>query len=248
MANFSNLVITKKGQELLAKIISGAGGIKFTKIKTSDTGYKASALENLNALGSLKQSSPIIGVTRTNNSAVMVEALINNTELTSGYYLRTIGLYAQDPDNGEILYAACAELSGGCYMPAYNGITISGARMQFVTTVGNSDNISITVDPAGMASIELLERKIAEHNKSETAHENLFANAGKKVLSERIRDSDKPDYGLGGGGGWKGYLETSPYSGNAEISLVVNDTEYDGKNISRDPENSPNGTIIIKEI
>ncbi len=35
MAEFSNLVITKTGQELLAKIISGADGVRFTKIRVT---------------------------------------------------------------------------------------------------------------------------------------------------------------------------------------------------------------------
>ncbi len=245
MAEFSNLVITKTGQELLAKIISGADGVRFTKIRTSDTGYKFSELETLTALSGIKQNTPIISVSRTNSTAIMVEALISNTELTVGYYLRTIGLYAEDPKKGEVLYAASAELSGGCYMPAYNGITVSGARIQFVTTVGNSNNISLLVDPAGMVSVELLEKKITEHNSSETAHVNV---PRVKVIAERIRDPNKPDYGLGGGGEWQGALEVASYSGNTDVSVVLNNSEYDGKNISRDAENSPDGTIIIKEI
>ncbi len=245
MADFSSLVITKTGQELLTKIISGTDGIRFTRIKTSDTGYKFSELETLTALSGIKQNTPIISVSRTNNTAIMVEALISNTELTLGYYLRTIGLYAEDPDKGEVLYAASAELSGGCFMPAYNGITVSGARIQFVTTVGNSNNISLLVDPAGMVSVELLEKKIAEHNNSETAHANV---PRVKVIAKRIRDPNKPDYGLGGGGEWQGALEVASYSGTAEVAVILNNSEYDGKNISRDAENSPDGTMIIKEI
>ncbi len=99
MAEFSNLVITRTGQELLSKIISGSGGIRFTRIKTSDTGYTLPELETLTVLTGIKQNTPIINVSRTNNTAIMVEALISNTELSAGYYLRTIGLYADNPDN-----------------------------------------------------------------------------------------------------------------------------------------------------
>ena len=33
--------------------------------------------------------------------------------------MRTLGLYAVDPDKGEILYAACIETTNNCYMPPY---------------------------------------------------------------------------------------------------------------------------------
>ena len=37
------------------------------------------------------------------------------------------------------------------------------------------------------------------------------------------------------------------YTGNAEVTVVLGGKEYDGKNISRDAENAPNGTFIIRE-
>ena len=40
MAEFSKLVITNKGQALIAKMIAGTGNIDFTKICTSSTQYR----------------------------------------------------------------------------------------------------------------------------------------------------------------------------------------------------------------
>ena len=86
-------------------------------------------------------------------------------KLTVGYHMKVLGLYALDPDDGEILYAACVELSGNCYMPPYNGITVSGAYIQLVTTVGNADNVSLEVNPAAIATIgdiQYLQEQISE--------------------------------------------------------------------------------------
>ena len=165
MAEFSKLVITNKGQALLAKMIAGSGNIEFTKISASSTAYTDAQLEGLTSLSNVKQTSLISKVTRTNEVAIKVEAAFTNTELTAGYYMKALGLYAVDPDAGEILYAVTRETSGNCYMPAYNGITVSGAYVQLVTTVGNADNVSLEVDQAAVATIgdiQELQKQIAD--------------------------------------------------------------------------------------
>lgn len=43
MAEFSKLVITNKGQALLAKMIAGSGNIEFTQISASSTAYTTDA-------------------------------------------------------------------------------------------------------------------------------------------------------------------------------------------------------------
>ena len=153
MAEFSKLVITTKGQALLAKMIAGTGDIEFTKVCASSTTYSESALEALTSISNIKQTSLVSKVTRTNSVAITVEAAFTNTDLTTGYYMRALGLYATDPDDGEILYAVTIETSGNCYMPAYNSVTVSGAYIKLVTTVGNSDSVSLEVDSAAVATI-----------------------------------------------------------------------------------------------
>lgn len=165
MAEFSKLVITNKGQALIAKMIAGKGNIDFTKICASSTTYTLAQLEALTSLSNIKQTSLISKVTRTNEVAIKVETAFTNNDLTAGYYMRTLGLYAIDPDVGEILYAVTIENSGNCYMPPYNGITVSGAYVQLVTTVGNADNVSLEVDAAAVATIgdiQELQKEIAD--------------------------------------------------------------------------------------
>ena len=170
MAEYSKLIITKKGQALLAKLIAGtAEDIPFTKICSSSHQYEVTALEALEALEDIEQTSTVSRITRTNEVAIKIETAFTNSDLTEGYYMYTLGLYAEDPDDGEILYAVTAEQTGNCYMPPYNGVTVSGAYIQFVTTVGNSENVSLEVDSAAVATIadirelqELLDDRTSE--------------------------------------------------------------------------------------
>lgn len=152
MAEFKKLVITTKGQALMAKLMSGAATVKFTKIAVSDTTYTDGQLEALTSISGVKQTTLISKVIRTNNVAVQVEGAVTNSELSTGYYMRTIGLYALDPNEGEILYAVTNASVAG-YMPPYNGITVSGAFFKLVTTVSNASNVTLDVDPAAVATI-----------------------------------------------------------------------------------------------
>lgn len=165
MAQYSKLVITNNGQELMAKMIAGTGNISFTRVCASSTQYTESQLPGLSALSGIKQETLVSKVTRTNNVAIKVEAALTNASLTTGYYMRTLGLYAVDPDKGEVLYAVCVESTGNCYMPPFNGVTSSAAYIQLYTTVGNADNVTLEVSPGAYATIgdiQALEAEIAD--------------------------------------------------------------------------------------
>ena len=166
MAEFSKLVVTRKGQALIAKILAGtATDIDFVSVAGWVVYYSVDELEGLESLSAIMQESEISRKTRTNEVAVKVETAFSNTDLTVGYHMRTLGLFANDPDEGKILYAATVETSGNCYMPPYNGITVSGAYIQLITTVGNADNVSLEVNPAAnatFADVQRLQKQIDE--------------------------------------------------------------------------------------
>lgn len=160
---FSTFVITNKGQALMAKLMQGKGTCTFTAIKLSSQAYTENQLVGLNALGNVKQTTPISKKTVINATSIQIEGAIDNTKLTVGYNIQTIGIFANDPDEGEILYAVARATTAG-YMPPYNGITVSGGYFKFVITVGNANNVTIQLDPAGYATIgdvDALNKEIA---------------------------------------------------------------------------------------
>ena len=151
MAEFSPFVITGKGQALMAKLIAGSGIANFSAIKTSSTVYTQEQLASLTSLTNIKQSASISSISRINNTSVNIKGALNNKDLATGYTVNTIGLYAIDPDEGEILYAVARATQAG-YMPPYNSITSSGILFDFVITVGNAANVTVTVNPAAVAT------------------------------------------------------------------------------------------------
>lgn len=157
----ASFIITNKGQALMAKLMQGTGTCDFTNIRLSSQVYSDAQIPGLTSLANVKQTAPVTKKTVINSTSIQIEGAVDNTQLATGYNIQTIGIYATDPDDGEILYAAARAITAG-YMPPYNGITVSGGVFKFVITVGASSQVTLTVDPAGYASIADIQSLEAE--------------------------------------------------------------------------------------
>ncbi len=67
-------------------------------------------------------------------------------------------------------------------------------------------------------------------------------------IATRVREAWRPDYGLGAEWDGTAALEVSPYTGEAEISVIVNDTEYNADNVTQYADNAGNGDLIITKM
>lgn len=174
MAQYSKLIVTKQGQDLMAEFLAGTGeSVRFTKISISAAEYDLSELENLTELSDVRQTSLISHAEKSDEGGVTVEAALTNETLTEGYYMRAIGLYAEAADGEEMLFAVSVEQSGNCYMPPYNGTTVSGAVVKLIVAVGNAENISIETNSAAVATvidIKRLDNALTSHNSDPNAH------------------------------------------------------------------------------
>ena len=155
MGAFKSAVITKKGQALLAKVVAGKTKFNFTSIKTSETALSGD-LASKTGIGTVKQTAQVASIIRQNDSNVKVSASFSNSGLSAGYYVRNIGLYATDPDEGEICYSisvADESTATADWMPPYNGIGVSSLLVDLVTAVSNASSVNVTVDPTASATV-----------------------------------------------------------------------------------------------
>lgn len=147
---FKQAVITKQGRELMAKLLAGGTTTQFTKIVVSSTVYSDAQLENLTSLTNVKMSA-VAQAYGNNTATVAVTAAIENTGLTAGFYVNTVGLYATDPIKGEILYSVSSAKENG-YMPADTGVSKSGFNFKIYVEIGNASQVNLEVDPAAYAT------------------------------------------------------------------------------------------------
>ncbi len=206
MAEFNKIVITKKGQSLISKLIEGKS-MKLTKLSISDSIYEDSELESLSFIDNVKQTIAIERMLRVNDTTIRLQASISNELLTEGYFMSTVGIYADDPEEGEILYAVMiAKVSG--WMPPYTGISVTSSIFNITLVVGNADNVTIEMssDNATIIDIQELQSQIdvldgdIKRNKDniyKLTNPNILINAN---FSNPVNQRGKDTYGLLGTG------------------------------------------------
>ncbi len=148
-------VITKKGLNLRSKAEAGKYGIEFTKAVTGSGEYSGN--ENLHAAERLKNPVQEFGFSKreyVDDATSMLQVIVTNVGLQEGYYVREIGIFARDPDEGEILYSlSLAEDNKWDYLPEYEW----GAAMielEIETAVSNAEKVTILAKMDALASAD----------------------------------------------------------------------------------------------
>ena len=178
-------VITAQGRALMAKLLTGTTTARFTKIVTSSRVYNDNQLEALTTVANVKQTIPVQGFEAT-AAHVYVEGALYNTGLSAGYTLNTIGLYANDPSVGEVLFSVVTA-SVAAYIPADNGISQTGIVLKFLTEVSNASKVDLKVDLAAVATFGDIQRVRGEIEKSFLANLVYISQVDQRLLqSERL--------------------------------------------------------------
>ena len=145
-AEFKPGVLTNKGLACLAKWQLGRGTPTITRCVIGSGSYSASeSLVNRTALKAQKLSVGISTKYIQNNTTVLLKAIFDNTTVTTGFKVTEIGVYAIDPDDGEILYsmAVTADAANADYLPAYNGTYPSTIVFNYQVEVSNAASVTI---------------------------------------------------------------------------------------------------------
>lgn len=153
MSNWGKPVLTKQGLKLQAKVDAG-NAMQLTKCRLG-SGMIGSGqqLEDLTELVAPVQTLPIASVTYSDDShACIISAVTDNSTVTTGYYLREFGIYAKDPDDGEILYAVASD-SEPDFIPAKGTSTVISQEIGVALTFANAANVTVAVNTSATATI-----------------------------------------------------------------------------------------------
>lgn len=153
MSNWGKPVLTKQGLKLQAKVDAG-NAMQLTKCRLgSGTIGSGQQLEDLTELVAPVQTLPIASVTYSDDShACIMSAVTDNSTVTTGYYLREFGIYAKDPDDGEILYAVASD-SEPDFIPAKGTSTVISQEIGVALTFANAANVTAAVNTSATATI-----------------------------------------------------------------------------------------------
>lgn len=121
---FPKLILTDAGRALIVKALNGTA-INFTKFALGD-GTAPKEPRKLKALVHLAANMQINSIELSANCAVL-ESTYTNSGLKSKLVARELGIFATDPDEGEILYAYANAGSEASVVPPESGdMTVPG--------------------------------------------------------------------------------------------------------------------------
>lgn len=182
MANWNGLQLTNKGIALQAKVQAGTE-LEITKLKLgSGVVPSGTDIKTLTDLITPEQNLGIGGKEAVDDYC-KISSTISNTGLEAGYYVRELGVFAQDPDDGEILYMYTTD-GAPDYLPAGGGSTVISQEFSVMIAVDDTDNIVVDIDPAALATMGYVQLQIQEHNTDTTAHAD-FTGATAKAAGKR---------------------------------------------------------------
>lgn len=153
MSNWSGGVLTAAGRALQAKVEAGTA-LELTCLKVGDGAETAADVDSMTNLLSAKKRIGISSVVPSDN-VCKVTGILSSADVSVGFYARELGLFAQDPDVGEILYMIALD-SAPDYVPPQTSAVVTSAEYAINVVISNSADISIHVDPNGLATIEML--------------------------------------------------------------------------------------------
>ena len=180
MAEFSKLIITDKGKELLAGVTTSANKIEFTRVSTSDRAYREDEIANLTDLDSIKQTNNISSIAVQASGKIKIEAAFENRELSEGYFIRAIGIYTKSGSSAEVLYAVAIEKTGRYSIPAYNNATVNAVYLKLFLLVENFENVKLEVSPGAFITIGEID-KIRDELRAEN-------NAVKEEMNRQLEE------------------------------------------------------------
>ena len=149
------LALTTLGSDLMAKNLAGST-IEFTKFVLGSGTYagteSTAVLAGMTALKTPKSTFGISKVEKQNGATCKITLAATNLNETAGFYISEIGIYAKGSDGKEILYAIIM-LSPDQreWFPPYNSQVPASLDLNVFLSVGNSDNVTLSVDAGGLA-------------------------------------------------------------------------------------------------
>ncbi len=194
---WENTVLTDKGHSLLAKLIEGHT-LDITRAETGSGYVTPGLLAKQESVSEPQQAVVFHPVSYPKTGKCALPCSLTNDNVTTGYLATQLGVYANDPDEGEILFFIAQGPSGkGTEVPSASEMPGYSAEWTFYLQYGQADGVTVVVDPTGAITQEGMEQYIESEILSMTYSE---IDAAMGVAGGGGTDTGG-DSGSGGNGG-----------------------------------------------
>lgn len=178
MAAFPKMTLTNVGQALQTKVLAGAK-LTFTRIALGDGQLNGQPISPLTNMIHQTASVPVDSVRVVSSNTCQASGFFSNADIAAGFKWRETGLFAQDPDVGEILYGYTNAGDAGDWIPTVQDTRIE-KYIYCSVAVANATTVNITI-PSSDSFIPLSQK--GQPNGVATLDEN-----------GKLTESQKPTY------------------------------------------------------
>lgn len=182
-ADFICQTLTFDGEALMVKVLAGDTILKFTKLKIGNGEQQADmSLKNLTDLINPLTEVSIKDIERNQNNVIIKSNNYFNSDIVEDVYWNELGIYAEDPDDGEILFAVLNSPDIIEYIPAAtSGISIEN-DFAVMLLISSDVEVSAVIKSIQYATKDELEEHIKAKNPHKVSADDVGLGNVKNVL------------------------------------------------------------------
>lgn len=146
--------LTENGRDLLAYCQTGEP-LNFTRAAIGTGKIESTAaLFKMDRLVEEVQEVDIRGIKANGDGTSTISLAISNSETKKGFLMTEVGLFAQDPRKGEILYGVAYYDDHADFIPVYDQEMVE-ISMDIIVVVSNVETININIDRSMVCATQL---------------------------------------------------------------------------------------------
>lgn len=226
MAKWKPVVITKKGLALQAKVEGGAQ-LKFTRMALGSG--TPSSLETATRLANEKQELEITSTSVDGNTCT-IYGTTTNIKVQTEYKATELGLYAQDPSAGEILYAVTVD-DAPDLVPSNSSATIVTQRIGIAVAMSSTARVSAVLTADGFITAQDA-KNIADEMVREHARKATIDHPDKSITAEKLADKSVGSRALQDSGVSAGTYTSVTVDSKGRVTSGSKPTTLSGYNIA----------------
>lgn len=190
MSDYGRIVTTNQGKNMVTESIRTKSAIIFTKISLGDGLLNGETIETMTGLKHRLLDGNIHKINPLGNGEIEAVSTVSNSELTTGFFARELGLFAKLGEEGEEqLFAYTNAGSNASYIPPNTSVDEKMLGIQL--GIGDA-TVQINYQSHLYITYEQLEDGIAHHNSDENAHGGLLQNLKSQLATHNTDISSHP--------------------------------------------------------
>ncbi len=186
-------ITTNKGVDLIAKLLASKGPLEITRVAVGD-GTPPSNPATLNGLVHELKEATVESIDNPKNGEAKIVVTVSSIGVTTGFFIKEIGVFAKDTDGSEILYSYAGFSDNPQWIRPEGAAITNVATYDLNTVVSSISEISVTIDPSSLATkeqLQSLDDRISALEKREYVkiYGVRWPKGGSASAGERIYDS-----------------------------------------------------------